>query len=61
MHMGLDLEKFLAQFEQCFAEVIASQEEFPEIDIVPDLIPEIHLVPASAGGAAVRDRVLCFM
>ncbi len=47
-HMGLDLEQFLAQFEQCFAEVIASQEEFPEIEIVPDLIPEIHL--ASAGG-----------
>ena len=44
-HMGLDLEKFLQQFEQCFAEVTASQEDFPEIDIVPDLIPEIHLDP----------------
>jgi hypothetical protein len=46
--MGLDLEQFLAQFEQCFTEVIASQEEFPEIEIIPDLIPEIHLAPASA-------------
>jgi len=45
-HLGLDLEKFLGQFEQCFAEVSVSQEEFPEIEIVPDLIPEIHLDPA---------------
>ncbi len=44
-HQGLDLEKFLQQFEQCFAEVIATQEEFPRIEIIPDLIPEIHLNP----------------
>lgn len=47
-HMGLDLEHFLAQFERCFAEVLATDEEFPEIEIVADLIPEIHLAPASA-------------
>ncbi len=47
-HMGLDLEKFLQQFEQCFAEVTASQEDFPEIDIIPDLIPEIYLDPPAA-------------
>ncbi len=40
---GLDLEAFLAQYEECFAEVLASEEEFPKIEIVPDLIPEIHL------------------
>jgi hypothetical protein len=45
--MGLDLEHFLAQFERCFAEVIASNEEFPQIEIEPDLIPEIHLSPAA--------------
>lgn len=45
-HMGLDLEKFFAEFERCFAEVASNQEEFPEIEIVPDLIPEIHLDPA---------------
>jgi len=44
---GIDLEKFLREFEQCFAEVTASQEEFPQIDINPDLIPEIHLTPAA--------------
>jgi len=44
-HMGLDLEGFLDQFERCFAAVTASQEEFPQIEIEPDLIPEIHLNP----------------
>ena len=47
-HMGLDLETVSGQFERCFAEVTASQEEFPEIEIEPDLIPEIHLAPAAA-------------
>ena len=44
-HRGLDLEKFLAEFERCFVEVTASQEEFPQIEIDPDTIPEIHLSP----------------
>jgi predicted metal-dependent hydrolase len=46
---GLDLETFLTQYERCFAEVLASTEEFPRIEIVPDLIPEIHLDPALIG------------
>jgi hypothetical protein len=44
-HKGLDLERFLAQFRACFAEVEASQEEYPQIAIDPELIPEIHLDP----------------
>ena len=44
-HYGLDLEKFLAQFERCFAEVTASQEEYPKLEVDPELIPEIHLDP----------------
>jgi predicted metal-dependent hydrolase len=52
-YLGLDLEAFLAQYARCFAEVIASGEEFPEIEIVPDLIPEIHLQDAT-GPAAPR-------
>ena len=40
---GLDLEAFLTQYEKCFAAVLASEEEFPKIEIVPDLIPEVHL------------------
>ncbi|REK17971.1 MAG: DUF309 domain-containing protein [Planctomycetota bacterium] len=47
-HMGLDLEKFLQEFKQCFAEVTASEEEFPKIEVEPDLIPEIHLDPPPA-------------
>lgn len=46
IHMGLDLAAFLNQLEACCAEIIASQEEFPKIDIIPDLIPEIHLQSA---------------
>ena len=40
---GLNLTEFLGQYEACFAEILASEEEFPEIEIEPDLIPEIHL------------------
>ena len=42
---GLDLAKFLSQYETCFAEVLASEEVFPQIEIDPELIPEIHLQP----------------
>jgi hypothetical protein len=45
-HMGIDLEKFLREFGDCFEVVNASQEEFPQIDIDPELIPEIHLAAA---------------
>jgi hypothetical protein len=44
-HIGLDLEKFIAEFDRCFAEVAAATEEFPTIDLDPELIPEIHLDP----------------
>ncbi|MCG8449257.1 MAG: DUF309 domain-containing protein [Pirellulales bacterium] len=42
-YAALDLESFLKQYEKCFAAVLASEEEFPEIEIDPELIPEIHL------------------
>jgi predicted metal-dependent hydrolase len=48
-YLGLDLDAFLAQFERCFAEALASQEEFPRLEVDPELIPEIHLDPALAG------------
>lgn len=48
IYMGLDLDSFRDQYQKCFAEVLASEEEFPQIEIVPDLIPEIHLQPAAA-------------
>jgi len=50
---GLDLEKFLAELDACFAEVAASQEEFPKIEIKPELIPEIALdLPADLTDAS---------
>lgn len=42
-YQGLDLEKFLNEYQACFAEVLESTEEIPHIDIDPELIPEIHL------------------
>ena len=42
---GLDVEKFLREFDVCFAEVAASTEEFPRIELDPNLIPEIWLDP----------------
>ena len=51
---GLDLSTFLHQYETCFAEVLANTEEFPKIDIDPELIPEIDLDPPAA---AVGDTV----
>ncbi len=43
--VGLDVDAFLAQFDACFAEVAASQENFPNIELNPELIPEITLNP----------------
>jgi predicted metal-dependent hydrolase len=41
---GLDLETFLSQYERCFAEILNNEDEYPQIDIDADLIPEIHLL-----------------
>ncbi len=43
--MGLDVDQFLSQFDACFAEVAATDVQFPQIDINPELIPEISLDP----------------
>ena len=40
---GLDLSKFLAEMTRCCAEVTSATEEFPNIEIDPERIPEIHL------------------
>jgi len=44
-HWGLDVDKFLAEFDKCFTEVLASREEFPKLEVDPERIPEIHLDP----------------
>jgi predicted metal-dependent hydrolase len=47
-HLGLDVPGFLTAFDACLAEVAASTEEFPEIELDPELLPEIHLDPPPA-------------
>lgn len=42
-HMGLNVAKFLDEMKTCFAGVITAEGEFPEVEIDPELIPEIHL------------------
>jgi predicted metal-dependent hydrolase len=42
-HEGIDLTRFLSQLETCCREILDSTEAFPKVEIVPDLIPEIHL------------------
>ncbi len=47
--LGLDIDHFLEGCDSCFAEVVACEEEFPEIEIQVDLLPEIRLDPPAAG------------
>jgi predicted metal-dependent hydrolase len=44
LYKGLAVDELLKQLEICCREILESQEEFPKIEIVPDLIPEIHLL-----------------
>lgn len=44
-HLGCDVDHLFAEMEECFAAVLASEAEFPRIDIDAELIPEIHLDP----------------
>jgi predicted metal-dependent hydrolase len=46
-HEGLDVDKLVHDMRLCFADVIADETEFPQVEINPDLIPEIHLEPDS--------------
>ncbi len=50
-HLGLDLDRFLAQLDACFALVAASTEEFPQIELDPESLPEIHLDPPAPPAA----------
>ena len=44
-HEGLDVDRLLDQMELCCRELLESTEQFPHVELVPDLIPEIHLDP----------------
>lgn len=43
-HEGVDLDKLFVELERCCAGLLNSTETFPQVELVPDLIPEIHLV-----------------
>jgi hypothetical protein len=45
-YLGLDVVKFLLDFDTCLAEVVAATEGHGEIALDPELLPEIHLEPA---------------
>ena len=42
---GVDVDQLISQLETCVREILDSTEDYPKVDIVPDLIPEIHLSP----------------
>jgi predicted metal-dependent hydrolase len=42
-HLGLDVDKLISEMEQCCAEILASPDEYPKVEIIPERIPEIHL------------------
>ena len=44
-HQGLDVDKLLDNFQRCFAEVMATDDRRADIEVDPELIPEIHLDP----------------
>lgn len=44
-HQGIDLDQLLAQFAVCCAEIVASRDDYPDIPIEPDTIPEIWPSP----------------
>jgi uncharacterized protein len=45
VHEGIDLEKLVGQLTNCCQDFINSEEEYPRAELIPDLIPEIHLDP----------------
>ncbi|HEY1602964.1 MAG TPA: DUF309 domain-containing protein [Pirellulales bacterium] len=51
-HEGIDLDKFFAEMQLCFAGIVDSEEERPDVEIEAEKIPEIHLAPPPAGGSS---------
>jgi predicted metal-dependent hydrolase len=51
-HLGLDVTGFLAAFDDCLKEVVANTDESKEIQLDPELLPEIHLDPPPSAPAS---------
>jgi len=45
-YLGLNVTQMLKQLEVCCREILETDEKFPQIEIDPERIPEIHLSPA---------------
>ena len=45
-YAGLDVEKLLRELEACCAEILASTEDFPKIEIDPEKIPKVSRLAA---------------
>ena len=53
---GVNIAKLLSELDTCCAEILASDEDYPDCEIVPDLIPEIHLDPPAAEDITLPPR-----
>lgn len=42
-YLGLNVTQLLNQLQVCCQEILDSQDEFPQLEIDPETIPEIHL------------------
>jgi len=49
-HLGLHVDRFLESFDACLKEVAESKDDFPTIELDPELLPEIHLDPPPLDG-----------
>jgi predicted metal-dependent hydrolase len=45
LHLGLDVSQLLDQLGACCASILANDEPTLQVEIDPELIPEIHLSP----------------
>jgi predicted metal-dependent hydrolase len=43
VYRGIDIDQLLRELQVCCQEILESSDEYPQIEIVPDRIPEIHL------------------
>ena len=43
IHLGCNIEQLIKELTACCQEILDSTEEYPKIEIIPELIPEIHL------------------
>ena len=44
LHHGVNLQQLIAQMEQCCRPILENTAEFPQVELDPELITEIHLV-----------------